>query len=393
MIFPRIEKIARDTAITHFLLMFGYKLFSLYFPLFLVSKGFSLPQVGWTFLLIYFPIALFAPLVSFLNHKFNPASLASLGILGYGVYALGMILNLSPVLFYFLQVILGVSASLFFVSSRAILMGVHLKNYDRAFGWFYSVPTYADAIAPAVGAFLIWKFSFSGVFALSLILQLFTALFCFACLNKESRGLVDGGFKFYQFKENSRKVIRKIKEKSILVPVLASFSVLLLGGFYHAFFILFLKDIGWNQNTILVFGSLVSLLFLPISLFVINLLGKQKSEKNVSRGGITAGFFTILLSIFPFLNFLTILFIILGKDAGALIAGSGRSGLLSQSLREIPEESGGMDTIFSPLGIALGSLAGGFLLGFFSYKFLFLFAGIFVLFMSILGEFFLKEKN
>ena len=52
-IFPKIEKITKDATITHFFLMFGYKLFSLYFPLFLVAREFSLPEVGYTYLLIY----------------------------------------------------------------------------------------------------------------------------------------------------------------------------------------------------------------------------------------------------------------------------------------------------------------------------------------------------
>ncbi len=57
MILPKIEKITRDATITHFFLMFGYKVFSLYFPLFLVQRGMSLPEVGYAYLLIYLPIA------------------------------------------------------------------------------------------------------------------------------------------------------------------------------------------------------------------------------------------------------------------------------------------------------------------------------------------------
>jgi hypothetical protein len=47
---PKIEKITFDVSVSHFLLMFGYKLFSLYFPLFLIAHGLSLPQVGYTYL-------------------------------------------------------------------------------------------------------------------------------------------------------------------------------------------------------------------------------------------------------------------------------------------------------------------------------------------------------
>ena len=151
---PKIEKVTRDATISHFSLMFGYELFSLYFPLFLVVRGMSLPEVGYTYLLIYLPIALFAPLIGFLNHKINPATLASIGILGYSAYALGMILIRTPALFYLWQVLLGISAAMFFVSVRTILISSRLENYDRAFGWFYTAPFYAEAIAPAIGAAL-----------------------------------------------------------------------------------------------------------------------------------------------------------------------------------------------------------------------------------------------
>ena len=68
-ILPKIEKLTKDATFTHFFLMFGYKLFSFYFPLFLVARGLSLPEVGYTYLLIYLPLAFFAPLAGFLNHS------------------------------------------------------------------------------------------------------------------------------------------------------------------------------------------------------------------------------------------------------------------------------------------------------------------------------------
>lgn len=211
---PRIEKITRDTTLTHFFLMFGYKLFSLYFPLFLVAKNFSIYQVGYTNFLIYLPIAIFAPLVGFLNHKVNPAILTSLGILGYSIYSLGMILFPNLFIFYLLQIILGISASLFFVSSRAILMGSKLESPDRVFAWFYSAPSYADAFAPAVGAFFIWKFNFVGVFALSLIMQFFTAIFCFSQLRKQTAHLTNS-IKLKDSSQNYLKILRSIKGKSV----------------------------------------------------------------------------------------------------------------------------------------------------------------------------------
>jgi len=391
-ILPKIEKVTRDATISLFLLMFGYKLFSLYFPLFLIVKGFSLPEVGYNYLLIYLPIALFAPIVGFLNHRINPAILASLGILGYGIYALGMILIQNVALFYFWQVLLGISAALFFVSARAILISSPIESYDRAFGWFYTAPFYAEALAPAVGALFIWKFDFLGVFIFSLILQFFTAIFCFTQLGKQKIKPLDRYFNFQKFQQNYQKVFEKIKGKAILLPVLISFSVLLLAGFYHAFFVLFLKDsLHWSQNLILVFISSCAFLFLPLSLYIINRLGRLQSEKNIFRGGVTAGFFSILFGgLLPFLSFITILLINLGRAAGALVCNSGRSGLISQKLKENPEEAGAIDTIFSPLGVALGALISGLILGFLGYQLLFILGGVFVMVVGLICKRFAK---
>ena len=418
-IFPKIEKVTRDATISHFLLMFGYKLFSLYFPLFLVARGFSLPEVGYTYLLIYLPIALFAPFVGFLNHKINPATLASIGILGYSAYALGMILISShqywweAALFYLWQVLLGISAAMFFVSARAILISSPLENPDRAFGWFYTAPFYADAIAPVVGAAFIWRFNFTGVFIFSLIIQFFTAIFCFVQMKKPEIKPLDKYFSFQKVQQNYQEVFRKIKGRDILPSILISFSVLLMAGFYFAFFVLFLKDsLGWSQNLILVFISLLSFLFLPISIFLINRLEKWGSQKNIFQGGLISGAFSILFGfLLPFLNFFTLLLINLGRSAGALICNSGRSGLISQKLKENPDynppttssnssfhselapEAGAIDTVFSPLGVALGALISGAIIGFLGYQLLFIIGGIFIITVSLMAKNLLKYRK
>ena len=391
-ILPKIERVTRDATISHFLLMFGYKVFSLYFPLFLVARGMKLPEVGYTYLLIYLPIALSAPIVGFFNHKINPAILATMGILGYGIYALGMILIINPALFYFWQVLLGISAALFFVSARAILISSPIESYDRAFGWFYSAPFYAEAMAPAVGALFIWKFNFLGVFIFSIIIQFFTAIFCFTQLKKPGIKPLNRYFNFQKFQQNYQRVFQKIKRKDVLSPILISFSVLLLAGFYFAFFVLCLKDsLGWSQNLILIFISLLSFLFLPLSVFLIEQLGKWQSKKSIFQGGITAGFFSILFgALLPFLNFFTVLLVNLGRAAGALVCNSGRSGLISQRLKENPEEAGAIDTIIAPLGVALGALISGLLIGFLGYQLLFIIGGIFVIIVGSLAKKFAK---
>jgi len=385
---PKIEKITRDATASHFFLMFGYKLFSLYFPLFLVARGFSLPEVGYTYLLIYLPIAIFSPIVGWFCHKINPAILASLGILGYGIYVLGMILIQNPTLFYFWQVLLGISAALFFASSRATLMGSPLENPDRSFGWFYSAPFYADAIAPAIGALFIWKFNFMGVFILSLAIHFLNAIFCFIKLRAPARTLPDYNYKFKNLHQDYQKAFQKIKQRTVLYLISVSFSILLLGGFYRAFFVLFLKtELGWSQNLILAFGAIFSLVFLPLSLLVIRKVGIQKTSKSIFQGGITVGFFTILFGVLiPFLNFISILLINIGRSIGSLMTNSGRSGLINRQLKKYPEEAGAIDTVFSPLGTALGSLISGFAIAFLGFNLLFILGGIFVVTIGILGK-------
>ncbi len=389
---PKIEKITRDATISHFFLMFGYKLFSLYFPLFLISRNFSLPQVGYTYLLIYLPIAVFAPFVGFLSHKINPAILASMGILGYGIYALGMILIQNSFLFYFWQILLGISAALFFVSSRAILMVSQLENPNRAFGWFYSAPFYADAIAPAVGAFFIWKFDFFGVFILSLALQIFTAIFCFLRLKNQRIKPLDHQFNLHKFQQNYGLLFQKLRKKEILSSLLVSFSTLLVAGSYFAFFVLFLKEkFFWSQNKIMILMSLVSFLFLPVSLFLIRNLARFKSSKNIFQGTIIAGIFSVLFGLFTSsLNFFITLSIKIGQISGNLISNSGRSGLISQVCKDNPEEAGALDTIFSPLGTAFGALISGLVIGFLGYQYLFILGGVFVLIAGFLSKRFAK---
>ena len=385
-IFPKIEKITRDTTISHFLLMFGYKLFSLYFPLFLVAKNFSLPQVGFTHFLIYLPIALFAPIVGFLNHKINPAILSTIGIFGYGIYALGMILYPNLFIFYLLQVILGISAALFFVSSRAILMGSKLENPDRAFAWFYSASSYADAIAPAIGALFIWKFDFFGVFLFSLILQFFNAVFCFSQLKQQTSHLTEE-MTIKKSSKNYLRVLETISWENTLPFVLISFFVLILAGFNNTFFVLFLKNLGWSQNQILFFNSLISLVFLPISIWIIKQVARFKSEINVAKGSQIAGFFSILLGgLVSILNFYYAFFIMLGTYIGGLMTGAGRSGLLTTKLREYPEESAAVDTVFSPLATAVSALIGGLIIGPLGYSLIFIFGGFLILISGILGK-------
>ncbi len=393
-IFPEIEGTTRTLSVSHFLLMFGYKLFSLYFPLFLLAKRLSLPQIGYTYLLIYLPIALFSPVVGYLNHKINPAMLASLGILGYSLYSLGMLFINNLYLFYFWQIILGISACLFFVSSRAILMGVNLKDHNRAFAWFYSAPIYASAISPAIGALIIMGFGFRGVFTGSLLIQIITASYLFLKIHKITSRLTEKNLELKESFLNYKKMLERIKNKAFLPYLIISFFVLFVSGFYFAFFVVFLKKyLLWPQNQILLFESLLSLIFLPISLFLIKIIGERESEKNIIEGSLISGFLSVVLgTIFFVLNFWTVILIMLGRNIGNLMVGSSRSGILSTKLKKTPEESAALDTIFSPLGISLGAFTGGLLVKIIECPLLFALGGV-VIILGTLSINILKLKG
>jgi predicted MFS family arabinose efflux permease len=45
----------------------------------------------------------------------------------------------------------------------------------------------------------------------------------------------------------------------------------------------------------------------------------------------------------------------------------------------MPEEAGAVDTIFAPLGVALGALIAGLIIGSLGYQLLFLLGGIFLI--------------
>lgn len=381
----KTKNITRDTALCHFLLMFGYKLFSLYFPLYLISKNFSLAQVGYTNFLIYLPLAFFAPFAGFLNHKINAAILMVLGILGYVAYSLGMISFPNLIVFYGLQIMLGISAALFFVSSRTILMGSKLKNPDTSFGWFYLAASYADAFAPAAGALFIWKFGFMGVFIAAAIIQLIAGIFGFIKL-RNAPACETNNLPAKECINNYKQVFKTIKTKGSWFFIGLAFLVLILGGFNNTFFPLFLKSLGWSINQILIFNSILSIIFLPLSIFVIKQINKLKSEENLLVGSEIVGIFSILLGLLSgVLNYIIAFLVMIGREVGGLMSGSGRSGLLSTKLEKYPQESAAIDTIFSPFATAFGALFGGLIISTFGYQAVFIGLGILIFIVAIYG--------
>ena len=165
------------TSLSHFLILFGYKLFSMYYPLFLESKGFDFATIGTMYLLIYLTVGVVSPVVSKIIKARNPAIFMALGIFGYAVYSLGMIFSVTKEQFYVWQVFLGISSAVFYMASRELLMRAKSKSHDRDFAYFYSAPLYATFLAPVLGGIILWRYGFTEIFAASIVVYLLGVFF------------------------------------------------------------------------------------------------------------------------------------------------------------------------------------------------------------------------
>lgn len=379
---PHFEGTIRNSTISHFLLMLGYKLFSLYFPLFLLAKGLSLQKVGFTYLLIYLPIAIFSPIIGALSRKINPFFLILSGIFGYGLYSLGMLVLPLSWFFYILQIILGISASLFFVGNRVILISLHLNKPSQSFGWFYSASHWASEFAPIIGAGVILLSGFNAVFVLSILIYLVNILFTFFSIPKNFNiQLVSdsSGTSLNHFYH----VIKKSLSGNIFPILIFSLAILILGGFYQSFFLIFLKSIGWSRTEILTYSSLLSFLFVPISLYGIKILSGSSIIKTIIIGGVIFAISSIAIGLTAsLLGFVGILVIMEIGEFGSFLSGSSRSGFISKIFSSFPHGAAVLDTIFSPLGVGVGSLVGGLLIGYVGYAGIFISGGVIILLLA-----------
>lgn len=391
--FPKIEKITFDVSVVHFLLMFGYKLFSLYYPLFLVSIGLSVVKVGWVYLLIYGTIAIASIGVNFWIHKINPARAVTAGIFGYGVYALLMLFNTDVIIFYMAQILLGISAALWLVSLKSIIIESRPENFNSSFGWFYSAPEYASALAPVIGGLIIWKFGFKGVFALSVLIQFINAFYAYSKLrNIKSRGPLQRSKKFdlKKLRANYQAIFCSLKKDKISsLALFVVFIALILGGTYRTYFILFLKELNYSQNEIVGFISLLSLLFIPLSWLAIKFIGKISSFRNISSGVIANGIIFIIIGLWSgFLNSIAVFMLLLVDSIVGLMVGSGKSGMMAEKFARFKEEASTIDTVIITLGSAFGGILGGVTISYLGYQHTFLAMGTIVTLLGLAFAFY-----
>jgi Arabinose efflux permease len=378
--------VARDVARVHFALMFGYRLFSLYYPLFLFSQGLSLVQIGQAYLFIYLPIALAAPPVGFLTRLIHPAIMVVAGCLGYGAYALGMLFFGNTGVIFAWQIELGLSAALFFTASRALLMAHSNGDAERGFSWFYNAPYWAGALAPLAGAFIIWKFGFGAAFQISAAICVYAALLA-AGMSEHPWRLNRGDSPLRRFARDWRASLKLAFSKTAGAFVMVSFAVALVESLLHPFFILFLKDdIGWANQQVIWFTAISAAVFSVFYFFVLRRWQTGNPRQNIKRGGIITGIATMAFGFFmPVLSYLSVFAIEFARTIGGFLCGTGRSVLLAKELDGRPAEGGALDTIFSPLAIALGSFLGGYAIIWLGYQWLFLLSGAVVIFAVLLS--------
>jgi MFS family permease len=398
---PRIEKTTFDVSFVHFLLMFGYKLFSLFYPLYLASVGLSLISIGNIYFLTYAIIALSCLAINVFIHKVNPARVAALGILGYGIFALLMLLSQDIRVFYLAQLILGISAAAWLVSLKFILMNSQTESQTRSFGWFYAMPDYATALAPAVGGLIIWKYGFSGVFLASVVIQFGNAIYAYFRLRnagteaqQREKAETVRGQELGQ-RERYRQVFRALNDrKEVLWMLSFIFGALILGGIYRAFFALMLKDFSFSQGDIIRFMSAISFVYVPFSFLVIRIMGRFRKTKIVSGGIMLEGLTAVCFGTFySALSYGAVFALNILDSMGELALGSGKSAFFSKKLKGYKEEASTLDSIMTTLGPALGGLLGGLAVATWGYQTTFLLAGIIVFLVGAYSFFFHFEER
>jgi len=393
---PRIEKTTFDVSLVHFLLMFGYKLFSLFYPLYLASVGISLISIGNIYFLTYSIISVSCFLINFYIHKTNPARVAALGIFGYGIFALMMLLSQDIRIFYAAQVVLGISAAAWLVSLKFILMNAPSENRTSSFGWFYAMPSYATALAPAIGGIIIWKFGFSGVFFASVVIQFTNAIYAYLRLKDEgptaqaaSERETASPVQLSQIKRYKEAFHLLNSKKEVVLMLSFIFATLILGGIYRAFFVLLLKDLSYTQEEIIGLTSALAFMYVPFSILVIKIMERLHKSKIATGGMLLEGAASVFLGVFyGALSTASIFVLNLLDSMGALALGSGKSAFFAKKLDRFKEEASTIDSIMTTLGPAIGGLIGGLAVAAWGYQETFFIAGTIVLALGAYSYFF-----
>jgi predicted MFS family arabinose efflux permease len=242
--------------------------------------------------------------------------------------------------------------------------------------------------APAVGAFLLWRTDFTVIFLTSFAIQMLAIVWSVRLWRLPAAQAI-AGFTFGDWLHNWRTLLGGLAKPKVAPSIILSFALLWQAGLYSAFFVLFLKNaLLWNKNQILFFVPLAATVFSIAYFLVIRPIQKDRNESSIARGSLTASVASLFFLLpLPLLNFFNVFVIDFFQNAGAFLAGAGRSALLTKEFKNTPAEAGALDTMFSPLGIALGSLTAGLLIGPLGYQWLFFWGGVIVVALVLIVNF------
>ncbi len=359
------------TSISHFLVLFGYKLFSLYYPLFLESRGFDLASIGGMYLLLYGGMGITSPLVRKILIGKNPARFLPVGIAGYALYSIGMIFSTTKLQFYLWQLFLGISAATFYMSARSIIMESRSVSYDRDFAYFYSAPLYSTFLAPLIGGVILWKYDFAHIFMLSIFIYIIAVVFAI----REGKGM---GKTLRKEAMMAQALTRILKVSRNLYILVLAFIALISVGIHRGFFVLFLEnELGFSYEKIIVWIAASSFISIPLSWEIARFVEKRESEKNIAIGNSLSGVMALLIALCYNVYALFVLYV--SEYAAKLISESGKSGFLTKVFKR-EEESGAMlDTMLTSFGVAVGALVGGMVAHAFGLRTVFLINGAILL--------------
>lgn len=367
MFYRKEEKIIITVSIIYFLLLAGYKLFSLYYPLFLSSKGFSLSSIGLNYFVLYFSLGLFS-LLFFFMRKVQPKRMIIFSLLGYMLYSIGMLFVSSLIQFLLFQLLLGFFAGMFYVFARTtILEETHAKASE--YGYFYIAPLASAFIAPIIGGILIFFFGFSAPFLASITVYLIAILVSYANLKP---------LKIFERKRNFHI--------SNLYVVLFFFIMMLIVGIYRAFFVLFLKSLGMIDNLIILFVLITNaILFIPLS-FLRRKFDMYSEREYVVAASLIYAFVTLIITFFSDILLIFALFLI--QFSINVLLSSQKSHWLSK-FSIYKKEIAIIDTCIESFGVAFGALISGLLLNYVSFNIVFPIFGLILI--TTIFIFYLKK--
>ena len=351
-----MRKVIINVSIIYFLLLTGYKFFSLYYPLYLNLKGISLLGIGINYFLLYFSLGIFSLLFSFIRQvKLKRMIIVAIG--GYAIYSLGMIFISSMTQFLILQVLLGFFAGMFYVFARITILE-ETKARASEYGYFYITPIISSLIAPIVGGILIYFFGFFAAFVASIVIYLTGIIF------------TTTNMKDFSIFERKRRF--EIKDWS---SILFFFSILLVVGMYRAFFVLFLKSIGMSQNSVIFFILVVNALVFTPLIISRKSFDKYSTREYISIATIIYAFVTAVITFSS--NIMIIFFLFLLQYFIFVFLTSQKSGWLSR-MSIYKKEIAIIDTCIESFGVAVGALISGYLISSISFQYTFLVFSIFL---------------